>query len=342
MMTEANFSRTIRSIRERPREDLLFIWCNVIRFLDLCFLQGQLWKENDPAGTYRPIAALVDTADPIEPDGFWPSITAHPLERDEEAMLVSYLSRRDPNDVELIVPERNTARLMDWDRFDEAPEFPIYRNQIHPAVIEAVDEIRKRLPAEPQVFCSACRTPRAPSNREPPDNLLDIGCGCGDLLQELQDSIRAVEQEWERYGCSDLRRLRNHAPARPLECRGIDINPENVEEARRRGLSNIRVGEAGNEMDLPGEQTLDILVFCGLLNRQITTREQAETILRNALLRLRRGGHIIITGYTSCHLTADDLSGLELAVLRKCFPDRLFLDYNEYHLRQFYIARKDI
>jgi len=78
MMTEANFSRTIRSIRERPREDLLFIWCNVIRFLDLCFLQGQLWKENDPAGTYRPIAALVDTADPIEPDGFWPSITAHP------------------------------------------------------------------------------------------------------------------------------------------------------------------------------------------------------------------------------------------------------------------------
>ncbi len=341
MMTGADFSRTIRSIRERPREDLLFIWCNMIRFLDLCFLQGQLWTENDPAGTYRPIAALVSAPDTIEPDGFWPSITACPVERDEEARLVSYLSIQGPNDVELIVPERNTARLMDWDRFDEAPEFPIYRSQIHPAVLAAVGEIRKRLPAEPQGYCSACRTSRALPNREPFDNLLDIGCGCGDLLQELQDSIRTTEQEWERYGCADLRRLRNLAPSRPLEFHGIDINPENVEEARRRGLSNIRVGEAANETDHPGEQTFDIVVFCGLLNRQVTTRDQSETILRNSLSRLRRGGHIIITGYTSCHLTADDLSGLGLTVLRKCFPDSLFPDYNEYHLRQFYIARKD-
>ncbi len=83
------------------------------------------------------------------------------------------------------------------------------------------------------------------------------------------------------------------------------------------------------------------MVFCGLLNRQITTRDQAEPILRNALSRVRRGGHIIITGYTSCHLTADDLSGLGLAVLRKCFPDRLFLDYEKYYLRQLYVARKD-
>lgn len=341
MMTGADFSRTIRSIRERPREDLLFIWCNMIRFLDLCFLQGQLWTENDPAGTYRPIAALVNAPDPIEPDGFWPSIKAYPVEREEEARLVSFLSNQGPNDVELVVPVRNTARLMDWGRFDEAPEFPIYRDQIHPAVIEAVDEIRKRLPAAPQGFCSACRTPRALSNREHPDNLLDIGCGCGDLLQELRDSMRTAEQEWERYGCADLRRLRNLAPARSLEFHGIDINPENVEEARHRGLSNIRVGEAGNEMDLPGGQTFDIVVFCGLLNRQITTRDQAETILRNALSRVRRGGHIIITGYTSCHLTADDLSGLGLAVLRKCFPDRLFLDYEKYYLRQLYVARKD-
>lgn len=341
MTKDTVFSRTIRAIRDRPREDLPILWCNLIRYQDIGFLQGQLWTETDPAGVYRPVAALTVGQDPAELNGFWPSITAHPVERDEEARIVSFLSSRGPNDVELIVPVRNTARLMDWGRFDEAPEFPVYRNRIHPVIIGATEEIRKRREVEADNPCTACRMRAEHASRKPFDRLLDVGCGCGDLIQELQDVLRSREEEWGNCGCADLRRLLRLMPPRPLECHGIDANPDNVEEAGRRGLVSIRVGDAEDVKEPPGEPAFDILIFCGLLNRQITTREQAEEILRHSLSRLRRGGHLIITGYTSCHLTADDLSRLGLVVLQKCFPDRLFLNYKEYHLRQFYVARKD-
>ncbi len=72
------------------------IWCNLIRFRDLGFLQGQLWAEETPAGVYRPLAALVDLQDPVELNGFWPSVMARPVERNEEAWLASFLSSQDP------------------------------------------------------------------------------------------------------------------------------------------------------------------------------------------------------------------------------------------------------
>ncbi len=61
------------------------------------------------------------------------------------------------------------------------------------------------------------------------------------------------------------------------------------------GLANVRTGEGEDFAGLPGESAFDILIFCGLLNRQVTTREQSEAILHTALSRLRRSGHVIIT-----------------------------------------------
>ncbi len=341
MMAEADFSNVIRSIRERPRTDLYGPWFNLIRFRDLGFLQGQLWSEDTPAGVYRPIAALADPLEPLDIDGFWPSVTACPVERDEEARLVAFLSARGPNDVELVVPERNTSRSMDWGRFDEAPEYPVYRSRIHPAVIEAVEEIRGRWEARPERLCVLSRSNPDRSSGMPFDRILDVGCGCGDLIQGLQEGIRRREALWERSGCADLQRIRRPRLARVLDCHGIDVNPDNIEEAGRRGIPNVRVGEGEDAAGPPGEAPFDILIFCGLLNRQVTTREQAQAILRRTLPRLSRSGHIVITGYTSCHLAADDLVRHGLTVLRKSFPNRLFLDYSNYHLRQLYVARKD-
>jgi len=320
-MTEEEFRRTVRSIRARPREDLPGIWFNRIRFRKLDFLQGQLWTEEAPAGVYRPLAALADPREPLEIDGFWPSVSAHPLEREEESRLVSFLSDQGRNDLELIVPERNTARLMDWGRFDEAPEYPVYRSCIHPAVIEAVRKIRGH-------------------GETRPETILDVGCGCGDLLQALLDDDRKRGAGGDSSGPSDLPRSRSGS-APTVDCRGIDSNPDNVEEARRRGLPNVRVGDGEDIAALSEHGSFDILIFCGLLNRQILSREKAERILGKALSGLRKAGHVIITGYTSCHLTAEDLARAGLAVIRKSFPDRLFLDYKDYHLRQFYVARKD-
>ncbi|NPU85184.1 MAG: class I SAM-dependent methyltransferase [Syntrophaceae bacterium] len=341
MMTKEDFSGTVRSIRERPREDIPAIWCNLIRFRDLVFLQGQLWVEENPAGIYRPLAALVDPQDPVEPKGFWPSISAHPVKASEETRLVSFLSGQGPNDVELIVPERNTARLMDWNRFDEAPEYPVYRNQIHPAVVEAVQEICDTMPARTGSLCAAYLSGSERSSLKSVEKLLDVGCGCGDLIEALLGGNQAGPADWRLCGCGNLFRVPDCGRPAALDCHGIDANPDNVGEAQRRRLANIHFGDGEDVTGLPGDLMYDIMIFCGLLNRQILSREKAERILRKSMTRLRRSGHVIITGYTSCHLTADDLSRIGLAVLRKCFPGCLFLDYNEYHLRQFYVARKD-
>jgi len=143
------------------------------------------------------------------------------------------------------------------------------------------------------------------------ERLLDAGCGSGNLLERI---------------------AQRHPDA---ECHGIDMNPDNVEAAREKGLTHVYEGRA-EEMDrlLPIGILFDAIVFCGLLNRQVTERQQARDILTAAVKRLSPGGHIVITGYSSCHLTADDLSRAGLSVLRKCLPKNLFRDYEGYALRQ--------
>jgi 2-polyprenyl-3-methyl-5-hydroxy-6-metoxy-1,4-benzoquinol methylase len=151
------------------------------------------------------------------------------------------------------------------------------------------------------------------------ERLLDAGCGSGNLLE----------------------RIAQRHPA--AECHGIDMNPDNVEASREKGLTRIYEG-AAEEMNrlLPGYITLDVIVFCGLLNRQVTERQQAWDILTAAVKRLTPGGHIVITGYSSCHLNAADLSRAGLSVLRKCLPKNLFRDYEGYALRQLYLCRKNV
>lgn len=151
----------------------------------------------------------------------------------------------------------------------------------------------------------------------PFSRLLDAGCGSGNLLERIA----------ERFPDAELH--------------GLDVNPDNIEASRDRGMTNIYEGDAG-DMDrlLPRDMTFDVIVFCGLLNRQVTERQQALDILTLALKRLAPGGHIVITGYSSCHLTADELSRAGLSVLRKCLPKHLFRDYEGYALRQLYLCRK--
>jgi len=150
------------------------------------------------------------------------------------------------------------------------------------------------------------------------ERLLDAGCGSGNLLERIA----------ERYP--------------DAECHGIDMNPDNVEASKEKGLTRVCEGDA-EEMDrlLPAETTYDVIVFCGLLNRQVTEREKAWNILMQAVRRLNPQGHLLITGYSSCHLTADDLSRAGLAVIRKSLPQHLFKDYDTYALRQLYLCRKN-
>jgi SAM-dependent methyltransferase len=148
--------------------------------------------------------------------------------------------------------------------------------------------------------------------------LLDAGCGSGNLLERIAERFPGAE------------------------CWGIDMNPDNVEAATEKGLARVYEGDA-EEMDrlLPGDVTFDVVVFCGLLNRQVTEREKAWNILLQGVERLNPQGHVLITGYSSCHLTADDLSGAGLTVIRKCLPINLFKNYDNFALRQFYLCRKN-
>ncbi len=126
-----------------------------------------------------------------------------------------------------------------------------------------------------------------------------------------------------------------------IECCGLDINPDNIEAAMEKNISGLRLGDGEDiETLLSPEMLFGVVIFCGLLNRQVTTREKALKILTKALSRLRSGGHIIVSGYTSCHFSASDLAGLGMTVLRKSIPENIFRDYRGYHLRQLYAARK--
>ncbi len=126
-----------------------------------------------------------------------------------------------------------------------------------------------------------------------------------------------------------------------IDCCGIDINPDNIDAAKGKDIRGIHLGDGGDIAALlPPAMIFDIIVFCGILNRQVTTRVKAEQILTEAMHRLKHGGHIIVTGYTSCHFTATDFFGMGLKVLRKSIPENIFKDYQNYSLRQLYVARK--
>ena len=147
--------------------------------------------------------------------------------------------------------------------------------------------------------------------------LLDAGCGSGNLIQVITDHVPDVLY-W-----------------------GIDSNRKNIEAAHEKKLSNIFFGDC-EEVDeiLPLNLFFDVILFCGLLNVQITTKEKAGKILCKTLSRLKRGGHIVITGYSPCHFTAEDLAEKGIKVLRKSIPKNIFKDCMGYYLRQLYLGRK--
>ncbi len=148
--------------------------------------------------------------------------------------------------------------------------------------------------------------------------LLDVGCGAGNLLAAIR---------------------REHPQAHYA---GLDISPANVEAAKEKGLEDIREERGENvAAAFAGEPLFDVIIFCGVLNRQIMDADSARTILRKSLTRLEKGGYVIVTGYSSCHFSARQLQREGLTVLKKSIPENIFQDYDEFHLRQFYMARKD-
>ncbi|MFO8164608.1 MAG: class I SAM-dependent methyltransferase [Thermodesulfobacteriota bacterium] len=147
---------------------------------------------------------------------------------------------------------------------------------------------------------------------------LDVGCGSGNLIEIITNRFPNV-----RY------------------C-GIDSNRKNIDAAKEKRLSNIFLGDCERiDEILPDNRFFDMILFCGLLNVQVTTKEKAGKILNATIPRLKRGGHIIITGYSPCHFTAEDLAKKGIQVLRKSIPTNIFKDYLGYYVRQLYLGRKE-
>jgi len=148
--------------------------------------------------------------------------------------------------------------------------------------------------------------------------LLDVGCGSGNLIEAITGRFPNVNFY------------------------GIDINIKNIEAAKEKKLSNIFLGDCEWIDDfLPDGIFFDTIIFCGLLNIQITDRDKAIKILNNTIQKLKSDGHIIITGYSPCHFTAEDLTRKGIQVLRKSIPKNIFKDYMDYSLRQLYLGRKN-
>lgn len=146
---------------------------------------------------------------------------------------------------------------------------------------------------------------------------LDAGCGSGNLIEVITDHFPGVNY-----------------------C-GIDSNSKNIEAAKEKRLSNIFLGDCEwiDEI-LPDTLFFDMILFCGLLNIQVTDKEKAGKILDKTIQRLKIGGHIIITGYSPCHFHTEDLAGKGIQVLRKSIPKNIFKDYMGYYIRQLYLGRK--
>jgi len=333
--TDGDFERTVRVIRERDEEACAGFWFNLIRYGGCRFIQGSVVDEDSPRGTHRDIALLSDTVTVEDIAGFWPEISGHPVTPSEERRLVAYLSTRPPDAVELIVPERNVSRPVDWDIFENAREFEIYRDHIYPEIIAIMGTIVSR---DRPVSSVPPPARRSRAGKDFPLRVLDLGCGSGNLIEAIYGHFGT---KGGARGPAGTARPGAGAMS-PFQCYGVDVSEENVEAARNRGLENIFEGDAEkiDEIFPPG-LTFDLILFCGLLNRQVVpTREKAQAILGKALERLRSGGHVIVTGYTSCHLTAEDLDRSGIEVLQNCLPGNLFKDYDRYFLRQLYTGRK--
>ena len=293
------------------------VWFNLVRCGDCDFVQGDVLDEQTGETIYRPIAVMVREAEIEDIAGLWPDITGHPVKGEEEACLVSYLSSRKGSEVELIIPERYRARPCAWNRFDETKEIRIYRDHIYPEIVNAIEAIEGTTVQQKTNLHPSCPAGTDEPAPRLPRRLLDMGCGCGDLIET----------------CS------MHIP--DLECYGVDINADNIQAAKEKKNANIMEGDCEDlESVLPGDLRFDIIICCGLLNKQVISRDTAGIIFEKAAGRLQEGGHIIVTGYTACHLTAKDLSRMGIDVLRKSIPENLFKSYLEYHLRQFYVGRK--
>lgn len=341
-LTEREFGKLIASIRARPALTVPGVWFNLVRYGGCDFAQGVILDGETGEAQYRPIAALSCGTDLEDIAGLWPGIEGHPVERSEEALLVAYLSARDGRDVELLVPERHRAGPVRWGRFDESPEFGVYFERIHPKILDALDRI--------DPVCAARGIRAGPAGllqietAEPGghDRLLDLGCGCGDLIEAIKCHYCRKRYEGRQRRCREKPSTGEPGGRIPdFDFFGIDCNADNVHAANEKRGGRIVEGDCGQlEALLSDGLDFDVIVCCGLLNRQVTAREDAGAILEQAVSRLRPGGYIIVTGYTACHLSAADFSRLGIEVLQKSIPENLFKPYREYHLRQFYVGRK--
>jgi SAM-dependent methyltransferase len=290
--THKDFNQLVLSIRKRPKERFSGYWFNLIKFQDYHFIQGNIEDDISEFGINRNIAALVDEIKTDEIKGTWPEIMGYPIDESEEGLLVKYISTQGERDVELIIPERNIARSVEWGRFDSTIEFRKYETVIYPAILEVLEGIKFH-------------------------TFLDVGCGSGNLIKLITDRIPSVMYY------------------------GIDDNSKNIEAAEEKRLSNIFLGDCERVDEiLPDTLFFDMILFCGLLNVQVTNKEKADKILNKTIPKLKSGGHIIITGYSPCHFTAEDLAEKGIQILRKSIPQNIFKDYTSYYLRQLYLGRK--
>lgn len=341
-LTDRQYEEVIEKIYRRPPRTVSGVWFNLVRYGDCDFVQGDIVDEQTGETIYRPIAAMASGAEVEDLAGLWPEITGHPVEREEEANLVSYLSARKGSEVELIVPERNRARSCVWGRFDETREYCIYRDHIYPQIVSAVEALEETAVQKKAFLCSDYLRWTGESFPCHSKRLLDMGCGCGDLIDAIKCHYcyKRYKGRWECCGCGNL--FETGSTRIPdFECYGVDVNADNIRAAAEKKIPCIIEGDCEDlESALPHDLQFDMIVCCGLLNKQVTSKATARTMLQEALKRLREGGHIIVTGYTACHLTAQDLSPMGIEVLQKSIPENLFKSYGEYHLRQFYLGRK--
>ena len=290
--THKDFNQLVLNIRKRSKERFSGYWFNLIKFQDYHFIQGNIEDDISEFGINRNIVALVDEIKTEEIKGTWPEIMGYPIEESEEGLLVKYISAQGERDVELIIPERNIARSVEWGRFDSTIEYRKYETVIYPAIIEVLENIEFH-------------------------TFLDVGCGSGNLIKLITDRIPNVIYY------------------------GIDGNSKNIEAAKEKKLSNIFLGDCERIDEILSDALFfDMILFCGLLNVQVTNKEKADKILNKTIPRLKSGGHIIITGYSPCHFTAEDLAEKGIQVLRKSIPKNIFKDYIGYYLRQLYLGRK--
>lgn len=292
LKSDKELTQLIQNIRRRPKERFIGYWFNLIKYHDYHFIQGNIANDISEFGINRNIATLVDEIKTDEIKGTWPEIMGYPIDESEEELLVTYLSSQGERDVELIIPERNLARSVEWGRFDSTVEFRQYETFIYPAVVEVLERIDFH-------------------------TFLDAGCGSGNLIELVMDRVPNVIYY------------------------GIDSNSKNIEAAEEKKLSNIFLGDCERiDEILPDNLFFDMILFCGLLNLQVTDKEKADKILDKTIPRLKSGGHIIITGYSPCHFTAEDLTKKGIQVLRKSIPKNIFKDYMGYYLRQLYLGRR--